>query len=225
MYSSYNKHTHSQPKEDLKYTHTCIQPSHTQMYSIIHTQKCIQSYTCIHTHSQINVFNHTTNTHIHSPKKILNTHIHVFNHHTHKCIQSYTHRNVFNHTHTYMYLIIHIHTQMYWIIHTYMYLIIHTFMVPIRSNPKPNRKNMIPNKNQNLIEGIWCLPLDCRCSQCLTGDVCNECSQTGGAPRSKTLNPQTHEWQKMTENDRKWVFILPWTWMRRAPFWQNGAIL
>ena len=154
---SYNKHTHSQPKEDLKYTHTC------------------------------------------NPKPI-----------THKCIQSYTHRNVFNHTHTYMYLIIHIHTQMYWIIHTYMYLIILTFMVPIRSNPKPNRKNMIPNKNQNLIEGIWCLPLDCRCSQCLTGDVCNECSQTSGAPRSKTLIPQTHEWQKMTENG--FLYFLEHEW-------------
>ena len=46
---SYNKHTHSQPKEDLKYTHTCIQPSHTQMYSIIHTYM----YSIIHTHTCI----------------------------------------------------------------------------------------------------------------------------------------------------------------------------
>ena len=77
---SYNKHTHSQPKEDLKYTHTCnpkpithtnvFNHTHTEMYSIIHTQKCIQSYTHIH------VFNHT-----HTHTNVLNhTHIHVFNH-------------------------------------------------------------------------------------------------------------------------------------------------
>ena len=137
MYSSYNKHTHSQPKEDLKYTHTCIQPSHTQMYSIIHTymysiihtQKCIQSYTCIHAHSQINVFNHTTNTHIHSPKKILNTHIHVTlnpSHtqmysiiHTQKCIQSYTHIHVFNHTHTHTNVLNHTHIHVF--NHTHIY--------------------------------------------------------------------------------------------------------